>query len=213
MTAAKPKSIRKPAVRVLGTTTKQPLRDFLLDSVNLFNPIDFPPDGPAHFKRWVRRWGDRMTYRANDRQARVPLEYLESLAPILRSTLRRIWSESDARQREWYAFRLRETYLQLLRHLEGWSLDTSWKGPRQIGRMMDYGVQQAPPLSFFEAAILWAQKNESRMLHCAGPRCPAPYMLRRGRGQRYCADCADRARSASKLRWWNKNRKGSSANV
>ena len=196
--------------RLGATKDAERFERFLLDTVNLPNPIDYGEEGKLGFARWCNLWGNKMTYRANDgRKSIAPREDLATLAPVVRTTLRRMWSEADTRQRDWYCFRLRDVYSLMVRHLEGWQPDVRWdlrKG--RVAQLTDYAVQDAPALSFFEESIVWAQGLSKRMLTCANPDCSLPYFFRtdKGKGQKYRPECANAARRASKLKWWRANR-------
>lgn len=186
------------------------VKAFLKDCVNLPNPIDYPEHIPQ-FEQWLNRWSSLFSYGAEGESGervrkQVSREHLEILAPVLRTTLCRMWDEPDARQRDWYCYRLRDAHRQMVRHLEGWGADAFWGGDRIIQKLMDYAMQEVPGICPFEAAILWAQRNQKLMLRCASPVCPAPYFFRSEKGQKFCSPkCADIARRESKLRWWNES--------
>lgn len=149
---------------------------------------------------------------ATTEQRQVPKEHLESFAVIVRTTLRRLWTEQDTRQRDWYCYRLRDVHRQMIRHLEGWHENTEWGSKNTPQRQLDYVLQQVPEVSSFEAAIYWLQINYTLMLHCANPLCEAPYFFKADNAKRqvHCSpECADLARRAAKLKWWNANRKKS----
>jgi hypothetical protein len=142
--------------------------------------------------------------------AQVPSEQLELFAELVRTTLRRLWVEKDNRQRDWYCYRLRDVHRQMVRHLEGWEERPIWGGSDTPVRLTDYALQEVPRVSPFEAAICWLQFNYRLMLHCANPLCDTPYFLRpeKSKRQDYCSpECADPARKAAKLKWWNEHRK------
>jgi len=140
----------------------------------------------------------------------VPSEQLELFAPVVRTTLCRLWVEKDARQRDWFCYRLRDAHRQMVRYLEGWEEDTLWGGADTPKRLTDYALQDVPRISPFEASIYWLQLNHTKMLRCANPLCEAPYFFRpeKSKRQTYCSpECADPARKGAKLKWWNENRK------
>jgi hypothetical protein len=176
--------------------------------VNLPNPIDYP-DNEAAFGRWLRRWQHFFVFRENGSEPKarqVPEEALRLFAPIVRTTLNRLWAEHDARQRDWYYYRLRDAHRLMIRHLEGWDEAAIWGDGDTIKRLLDYSLQEVPALSPFEATLYWAQTNQRLMLYCASPTCAAPYFFRSEKGQKFCSpECADPARREAKLRWWNKS--------
>jgi hypothetical protein len=163
------------------------------------------------FERWLKRWSGLFTYWAEDEEGKrlkisVPREHLEVFAPVIRTTLCRLWGETNTRQRNWYCYRLRDAHRQMVRHLEGWESDAVWGRADTLRRLMDYAMQDVPDVSPFEAAILWAQSNQTLRLRCAAPMCAAPYFFRSEKGQKFCSpECADTARREAKLRWWNKS--------
>jgi hypothetical protein len=207
----KPKSPRKEANHVLGVMSAKRIKTFLEDCVNLPNRIDYPPENALHFERWLKRWRGLFTYRDQDEEGNsvilpVPREHLGLFAPVVRTTLCRLWGEPDARQRDWYCYRLRDAHRQMVRHLEGWNADAVWGSRNTIQRLMDYAMQEVPAVSTFEAAIFWAQEKQPLMLRCAAPTCPTPYFFRSEKGQKFCSpECADSARREAKLRWWNES--------
>lgn len=197
--------------KVLGTLTTEEIKRFLVECANLPNPIDYPEHRP-HFERWLRRWTRLFTFQSPDgkhRTEQVPREHLEVFAPIVRTTLCRLWKEPDARQRDWYCYRLRDAHRQMIRHLEGWEEKPIWGEELEtVNRLTDYALQDVPRACPFEAAMFWLQLNCGLMLYCDGLLCGAPYFFRTEKRQRYCSpECADPARRQAKLKWWNENRK------
>jgi hypothetical protein len=182
-----------------------------VECANLPNPIDYPEHRP-NFERWLRRCQRLFTFLEEGEEGgkwhsrQVPREQLELFAPIVRTTLCRLWGEQDARQRDWYCYRLRDAHRQMVRHLEGWGEDPIWGGADTVKRLMDYALQDVPRACPFEAAIYWLQLNHTLMLHCGGPMCEAPYFFRTERRQKFCSpECADPARREAKLKWWNES--------
>lgn len=228
--------------KVLGVISVGDVKNFLADSANLADPIDYPEHRP-HFERWLRRWQGLFSFQKEEEievngpsledvldgkaevaehsdleefakprmlTITVPRVQLEIFAPIVRTTLRRLWTEADPRQREWYLYRLRDAHRQMIRHLEGWYENAAWGGMKAVQNLMSYALQDVPEISPFEAAMYWLQINHTLMLYCGNPLCPAPYFLRaeKVKKQKYCSpECANPARRAAKLRWWNKARK------
>jgi hypothetical protein len=219
---AQKKSPVKPADQVLGVLSVDEAKRFLLDCINLPWSVNYP-EHRDHFERWLRRWQRLLTYKVeleveDDDSAesqvqwenqQVPREQLELFAPIVRTTLCRIWGERDPRQRDWYFYRLRDAHRQMIRHLEGWQEHNAiWDGSKTVQQLLDYALQEVPRISAFEAAVYWLQLNQNLMVYCEGPVCPAPYFFRTEKGQKYCSpECADPARRQAKLKWWNENRK------
>ncbi len=203
------KSPEKAAHKVLVAEKEQKIRAFLLDCVNLPNPIDYPEHQP-YFERWLNRWGKSFKYRADvngdTKTLLVPRDQLEMLAPIIRTTLVRLWDEPDDRQRDWYCYRMRDAHRQMIRNLEGWRETLSWGGPKTVSRWTDYDLQDVPRPSMFELAAFWLQHHPGLTRSCARQSCEAPYFFREGKRQRFCSpECADPARREAKLRWWNES--------
>jgi hypothetical protein len=196
--------------KVLGTITDAEIKTFLMECANLPNPIDYAEHRP-HFERWLRKWQRLFSFQIEDEGGKwqtrqVPREQLEVIAPVMRTTLSRLWGERDARQRDWYCYRLRDAHRQMVRHLEGWDENAIWGGPDAVRRLSDYALQDVPRICPFEAAIYWLQLNHGLMIHCAGPLCEAPYFFRTERRQKFCSpECADPARREAKLKWWNES--------
>jgi hypothetical protein len=202
---------------VLGLVSEDDIRTFLLDCVNLPWSVTYPPHRPQ-FNRWFRRWQRLFTFQSEDengnRQATlISREHLELLAPVVRTTLCRLWAEHDVRQRDWYFYRLRDAHRQLIRHLEGWEENSTWGGADTPKRLTDYVLQEVPTLCPFEAAIYWLHLNQRLMVRCEGPLCAKPYFFRSEKGhQKFCSQkCANPSRRESKLRWWNENRRKKTA--
>jgi hypothetical protein len=206
----KPKSPEKQRDQVLGGMSTERIKAFLLDSVNLANPIDYPDHVP-YFERWLKRWESLFTYSVEAEAGKwiklpIPPDDLKILAPVLRTTLCRMWSEPDSRQRDWYCYRLRDTHRQMVRNLEGWDVEVYWGSAKTVQRLVDYALQEVPRNSPFEAAIYWAQNNQKLMLRCVNTMCAAPYFFRSEKGQKFCSqDCADSGRKKSKSRWWKES--------
>jgi hypothetical protein len=236
------KSPEKAADQVLGMSAKV-ISDFLMECVNLpdrlatITPIRGTPyanwsaDCPP-FDRWLRRWQRFFTFESEGENGKwvvtqIPREELKLLVPKLRIALCRIWIEQDARQRDWYFYRLRSTYQQMIVRAENRGLVdiTDERGmkklhqtsrargdnPEQKARFFEACtgadlLEYVPRICPLEAALYWLQSNQRLMLRCGGPMCAAPYFFRMEKGQKYCSgECADPARREAKLRWWNES--------
>ena len=215
---SKNKSRQEKGHYILGVMTPKQIEVFLVDCVNLPNPIDYP-ENRHEFDRWLQRWQWMFTFRTEDQAAKlrileIPPQELETFAPVARTTLRRLWQEQDLRQREWYLYRLRDIYHQLILTLENPdSFDYRSENSNPIKRLTDRLLQDVPRVCPFEAAIFWLQANQSRMLYCQNPMCETPYFFRTKKGQKFCSpECARPATKESKRRWWAENRgKGKSS--
>jgi hypothetical protein len=235
-------SPEKVVDQVLGTSVTV-IKDFLMECVNLPDPLativpiantpyaNFSDDSP-HFDRWLRKWQRLFTFQTKGedgewRTMELPREQLKLFAPVVRLALRRIWVEQDARQRDWYFYRLRDAYHhmvvraenpyivdatdgQAMARLEQTSLarrDNMQQKARLFREWMGADLfEDVPRICPFEAALYWLQTNQRLMLRCGGPMCPAPYFFRTEKGQKFCSpECADPARRDAKLRWWNES--------
>ena len=190
-------------------------------------------DDSPHFDRWLRKWQRLFTFQTEDIDGKwqameIPREALEPFVPKLRIALCRVWKEPDTRQRDWYFYRLRDTYHRMIVRAENPNLldfsEESLKqfeklsrdrgdSPRQKARLLERMLgedllEYAPRICPFESAVYWLQVNQNLMVYCEGPTCAAPYFFREGKGQKYCSpECADPARREAKLKWWNENRR------
>lgn len=239
-------SPEKVADQILGTLSVVDAKKFLLDCVNLPNPLatfvrlsNAPfatrSDASPHLDRWLLRWQRLFTFQSESKDGKwrtmeVPRKPLERFVPKLRTTLCGIWVEQDARQRDWYFFRLRDAYHHMIVRAENpyllniadengkkrfLQLERTSRSRRddlsQRARFFEtwMGVdkfEEVPRICPFEAAMYWLQTNHSLMLRCGGPICAAPYFFRTERGQKFCSpECADPARREAKLRWWNQS--------
>jgi len=233
----------KTANHVLGTSTKV-IKDFLVECVNLPDhmhgtiipsrrtPYAHHMNDSPHFDRWLRKWQQLLAFQSEGEDGKwsvveIPHERLKDFAPKVRVALRRIWVEQDARQRDWYFFRLRDSYHRMIVRAENpYLLDIVDRDA--LGRFEEVSrargdnasqkarffetltgadlLEEVPRVCPFEAAAYWLQMNQRLMLRCGGVECAAPYFFRTEKGQRFCSpECADPARREAKLRWWNES--------
>jgi hypothetical protein len=120
--------------------------------------------------------------------------------------LRKAWDTSDARRRDWYIFKVRDTYrfhvleMPIHRKLPGGEIPTE---PELEA------LNEPPPLTLLEQAMVYFQRNADRARHCLNKDCPAPYFFapRKKKGQRYCSEkCAAQGLKDQKKQWWRDNR-------
>jgi hypothetical protein len=232
------KSPQKRHDQVLGVLSVKETKGFLMDSLNLPWAVTYP-DHRDYFEFWLNKWQRWFTFQrlteSGDREtAQIPRERLETFAIKLRTALRRIWYEKDARLRDWYFYRLRDEYHRMIVRAENPDLidptdsdavrrlieienisksrgDDASQRRRLFERVvgLESIEEDAPKLCPFEAAAYWLQVNQKLMVHCEGPTCPAPFFFRSEKGQKFCSpECANHSRRQSKLAWWNENRKG-----
>lgn len=244
------KSRENSTDKVLGTLSASEIRDFLMECANLPDLLLVKTDpsrstpyavwsyDSSRFDRWLRKWRGLLTFQREGedgkwRAVEFPREQLEQLVPKVRLALRRIWTEQDARQRDWYFYRLRDEYHRMVVRAENPDLIFDITNRDAVKRLLqlertshdrkDNPIQRArffetwtgadmleyvPRMCPFEAAVYWLQINHTSMLHCAGPLCAAPYFFRgpKAKRQTFCSpECADPARREAKLRWWNQS--------
>ncbi len=153
-----------------------------------FFPKTFPADSeismglrqvlPEHVPGWENY--PQMAARAG---AIVSLHHIHYFA----ERLRRAWSETDERLREYSIFELRQ----------------------EFHKATDPDHPNNPPaLTPFEHAMFFLQRNLGRARKCANPECDAPYFFsKQYKPQRYCdPKCAGTAKREAKRRWWANNR-------
>lgn len=228
-------SPEKPAHLVLGIMSVRDIKNFLMDCLNLPDPISRPAHRP-HFERWLKRWQRLFTLRSESENGGweskpIAREQLERFAPKVWSALRRIWYEKDPRQRDWYFYRLRDEYHHMIVRAENPNL-IDLTDRNAVNRLLDlerqsharggdatqrrrffetwavgtHLLEEVPTICPFEAAVYWLQVHQRLMVYCEGPVCPAPYFFRIEKGQKFCSpDCAGPARREAKLRWWNQS--------
>jgi hypothetical protein len=227
-------SPEKAAHQALGILADDDIKKFLMECVNLPDPIGYP-DHRLHFDRWLRKWQRLFTFKSEGEDGKwhtmeIPRERLELFVPKMQTALYRIWVEQDARQRDWYFYRLRDAYHHMIVRAENpYLFDITDKqgiksllqlertsrargdDPGQRARFLETWIgadlfEDVPRICPFEAAMYWLQVNQRLMLRCGGPMCAAPYFFRTEKGQKYCSpECADPARKEAKLRWWNES--------
>ena len=87
------KSLQTMSLQVLGAISAADAERFLMDCVNLPNPIDYP-DNRRDFTRRLRRWRRLFTYSAEDLESErwakreIDATTLERLVPLLRGGYR-----------------------------------------------------------------------------------------------------------------------------
>jgi hypothetical protein len=125
--------------------------------------------------------------------------------PWLRDFLRLAWNSRDLREREWFIFKMREFYNDMVRRRE-MTMDAIREDERQ--RVHANSLTNAvPKITGLEAALYHFLRNARRARRCANEKCETPYFFMSRKGQRYCSDiCAIPARLAGQRRWWNENR-------
>ncbi len=196
------KSSEKHGHQILGILPERRAEEFLVDCANLGANHVLHSKGDrdiaaATFRQLKKRYPDIMPHM--DSPSRLPA--LVASFSYLSFLLRKGWDAPTLREREWY-FGDAESLARYMHseQPEGWTTDYA---PWITYRFSD------PPTraTSFEAVFYHLRRHIDNAQHCAGPECAAPYFFATKKSQKYCSsECADPARRASKLRWWNENR-------
>lgn len=190
------KSSHKRGRQILGIISPSQAENLLTDWANLPGPwplVDMDQESSMKFvdaqKRMRRRHGKFLG---------DPVGHL-----FLRDLLRRAWSTSDLREREWLCFRLRDSYASMVRRH-----DMNTEERRKDDTTDVIGPRySAPPVTPLEGAIFHFQHQAKRAFRCPNLECPAPYFFVSKKGQKYCSGaCAQPAQRESKRKWWQENR-------
>jgi len=124
----------------------------------------------------------------------------------VRKYLIKAWDSADPRNRDWYIFKVRDTYrfnvveMPAHRKLPGGDIPS----PEEFEVL-----NEPPPLTLLERAMVYFQRNADRARHCKNKDCPAPYFFAppKKKGQRYCSvKCAKAGLLKQKRDWWKQNR-------
>lgn len=121
----------------------------------------------------------------------------------LRDELRLVWDAQDRRHREWYLFRLRDSF----QHDVIMADVMAKREPPNPGRLA-LRLAAPPELTPFEAALFYFQTRLGELArHCGNVTCPAPYFIAKKKWQKYCSEsCAGPATKEAKRKWWSENR-------
>lgn len=190
-------SSQKQTPHFLGTTRAERL---LTEWANIPDPQSVHAD--AAIARLIGRYPQVFPEPAQDR----PHHHWETVLYV-RGYLRKAWDAPDSRHRDWYIFKVRDTYR--------FSTERGVWEPRRdaAGQPLDPSDQDLeqwnapPPLTCFEQAMYHFHRISDRARHCANPECPAPYFFATKKGQKYCSvTCSAPAQREQKRRWWRQNR-------
>ncbi|MGO9863041.1 MAG: hypothetical protein ACLPLR_05480 [Terriglobales bacterium] len=196
------KSSGKRGHQILGVLSEKRAVAFLTDCANLEST---PEKKESELLRLSKLYADIVPLPALHTHQ---LE-LSSALGFIALLLQKGWDAPPPRERVWF-FRDAETYS---RHLLAKAADRGmWMTgyPQSPGhtRVMTFHFVNPPAHpTLLEAAFYYLGQHVEHAQHCANPDCPAPYFFATKKGQKYCSpECAQPARRASKLRWWNENR-------
>lgn len=200
--------MKKPN-QTLARISPPQLEKFLIEMANLQGNLDsirrfrerFANFIPPHDPGWVEKLVANNESLANDLAnlpSNVSLEEIENGAWIttLMLILRNLWTEPDARQREWGFFAFRYALYKYE--------NDALTGEGLFGILIDPAKSfRVPPPMPFEQALSYLVKVGDKARYCANPECPAPYFFVQRRNQRYCSEiCAAPAQRELKRQWW-----------
>lgn len=116
----------------------------------------------------------------------------------LRAIMQAIWTNPDARRREWSSAVLRTRIAMP-------SID-QMESRLRAGDPMALILPEPLPESPIERAMDYLLKSHKRALHCENPQCPAPFFFGKKSTQRYCGEaCAEHGQREAKRRWWGQH--------
>jgi hypothetical protein len=188
------KSSEKRGHQILGAMPEKRARAFLLNCVNLHSE---PERREAEFRRLSTLYADVVPDVPYTRQREAALAFR-----FLSFLLKRGWDAPTQREREWY-FREAESFGRYLTAKD--AEKTEWDDSHLMYRFVKPPAQPSP----LEAVFHYLWRNVKHALRCGNPECQIPYFFATKKSQKYCSyECAEPARRASKLRWWNENRAG-----
>jgi hypothetical protein len=206
------KSRRKDTYQILGAISSTQAERLLTDWANVPGTWPLVDDEASYL-------------RTNDALARFVRRYpdIDSDVPslqiiVLRDFLRKAWDAIDPRNRDWFLFKFRDMYLQVMLRVRAVTSEGEY-GPMPLLIPATVAEAQAaigprndpPPITRIEAAVIHLQRS-SKALRCPNPTCSAPYFFATKQGQKFCSpECATPSRRESKRRWWHENKIGSKA--
>lgn len=197
---------QKVAQLVLGVIPVAKAEQLLTDWANLPGPWPLVLGNDAASREVGKRFADAQKW-IQQRHKDVLADSFVVGDLKLRDFLRKAWDSPDLREREWFLYKFRDHYQNMVRRF-----DMSYQQVRkdEADEMNVMAPRHAPPpLTAIEAAAFYLNRNFDFAQHCLNPDCAAPYFFGRRRGQKYCSGkCAGTAKRAAKLRWWTKNRAG-----
>lgn len=199
-------SSRKSGREILGIVSKKKAERLILECANL--PIDvIDPDFPRNFIDGPipPRIMPLIDLFRPITDSRMPSggSWINYAILAFRRYLRSAWDASDQWQRDWHIFRMRQSFLSTT-HQQA----VINAGQRPLSAQELFELQDVPPAPTpIDAVMYQFRRNESRLRHCPGDPCPAPYFFATKRGQRYCSEaCALPAQREAKRLWWAANR-------
>ncbi len=127
----------------------------------------------------------------------------------LQTALRRVWDAPDHRHRDWFLFKARDHWREVLLRrfmIEGSQLAQTLDR-QEFMTKVKAGMFGPPEVTPIEAALYHLQRIGDLARHCLNSDCPAPYFIATKRWQRYCSpECAVPAQREAKRKWWAENR-------
>jgi hypothetical protein len=188
-------SSTKKSGKTLARFTPVKVESFLVELTNL-------NDAPESAERFSKRFSDfqlfEVPFRAFSPTPGEEKQEERSWLLQLRAIMQAIWTQPDARRREWNGAVLR-TYLAMP------PLD-QMKTRLRAGDPMAMILPEPLPESPIERAMDYLLKSHHKARHCENPQCPAPYFFGIKSKQRFCGEaCAEHGQREAKRRWWNEH--------
>jgi hypothetical protein len=203
------KSSENRGHQILGILSKKRAAAFLTDCANLRPTPESDKDAGFRPPGWWTRHAGIVPcpLLSTDRMA------LSAALGFLSLLLQKGWDAPTLRERVWF-FREAESFSRRLgaKDAELGLWGTSYEqleAPEYVFGVRFRFINPPAQPTRLEAAFYYLGQHMEHARHCANPECAAPYFFATKKNQKYCSsECAEPARRASKLRWWNDNRAG-----
>jgi hypothetical protein len=165
-------------------------RRLLLDLANLPDPIE-----PDHLRRLATHYPEVFDFIVYDEAG------FKELVGLLARFLRLAWRASNARERNWHLFTVRQEYVRGMLGTRV-MVTRDGRGGRDAARKV---IPLVPPKTPLDLAVHHAQTRLSdKMAVCVrGKACDSPYFFLRRKGQKYCGtDCRAIVLQERSNAWW-----------
>jgi hypothetical protein len=188
-------SSTKKLGKTLARVAPAKLESFLIELANL-------SDAPESAERFSKRFSDfqlfDVPFRAFSPTPGEEKQEERSWLLQLRAIMQAIWTQPDARRREWNG--------AVLRTLLATPPINHMKDRLRAGDPMAMILPEPLPESPIETAMDYLLKSHHKARQCENPECPAPYFFGLKAGQRYCGEaCAEHGQREAKRRWWSQH--------
>ncbi len=188
-------SSSKRVGKTLAGLSSAKLESFLAELANM-------NDAPASAERFSRRFSEfqlfDVPFRAFSPTPGEETQEERSWLLQLRAIIQAIWTQPDARRREWNG--------AVLRTLLAMPPINDMKSKFRAGDSLAMILPEPLPESPIETAMDYLLKSHQKARKCENPECPAPYFFGLKASQRYCGEaCAEHGQREAKRRWWNEH--------